>query len=549
MELKKKLSGIISIALAVSLMAGCATKNDPGNAGADTAGNGSKSTEPIEYTMSITDSKLKWETPVDKLITEKTGVSIKYLPIVGDEAQKMDLWLASGDYPDLLFMSPNMTGKYRDGDAIIPLEDLIDQYGPNIKKRFGKNYELLRDTDGHIYSLYGVNLTQEAPANAAASFLIQYDVLKEAGYPELKTLDQLVGILKDYYAKHPTIDGKETIPFSAYWGGLTFANPAIAAAGLPDQGFNMIDKDNNVKFALTEPFAKRYYQFLNTLQTEGLLDKNIFGKGEENLAKIAQGRVLAEFMPGWLLNGAEKSIVASGKLERQYAKIPLYFDENTEDHSFVVTPSGSSSNWAISNKAEHPERIIQMIDFLFSDEGQLALNWGVEGLHYEVKDGKRVQKQEYLDKAKMSPDLKYEDGPAGPITSFSIGDGAKLEDGDYATPNTKEAVIASYDDMTKEVLSKYGKTTWSDFLPKPEPVPALLWQLNEPEETKAIFKKFEDTLNKEIPKLILAKSADEFEGAWNRFVEQIDKAGKVKYEETWTKTWQEYVKRYNDAMK
>ncbi|MDQ8739000.1 extracellular solute-binding protein [Paenibacillus sp. LHD-38] len=542
--MKKKLAGIISIVLAVCLTAGCANKNDPSGS----AGEASNSAGPIAYTMSTIDSKLKWNTPVDKLITEKTGVSINYLPIVGDEAQKMDLWLASGDYPDLLHLSPNMTGKYRDGGALLPLEDLIEEHGPNIKKRFGKHYELLRDKDGHIYSLYGVNLTQEAPANSAASFIIQYDVLKEAGYPEIKTLDQLVDILKDYYKKHPTIDGKETIPFSAYWGGLTFANPAIAAAGLPDQGFNMIDENNNVKFALTEDFAKQYYKFLNKLQNEGLLDKNIFGKGEENLAKIAQGRVLAEFMPGWLLNNAEKSIVAAGKLERQYAKLPLFLDENTEDRSFVVTPTGSSSNWAISNKADNPERIIQMIDYLFSDEGQKAINWGIEGLHYEVQDGKRVQKQEYLDKAKGNPDIRYQDGPAGPVTGFSIGDGAKLDDGDYATPNTKETVIKGYDDMTKDILSKYGKTTWSDFLPKPVTAPAMLWQLNEPEETKAIFKKFEDTLNKEIPKLILAKSEDGFEQAWSRFVEQIDKAGKAKYEESWTAAWQDYVKRYDEAM-
>ncbi|WP_211748425.1 extracellular solute-binding protein [Paenibacillus sp. Marseille-Q4541] len=527
--------------LVTSLLAGCgksesSVKNEDPNA-------------PATYTMSTTDTKLKWGTPVDKSITDKTGVSVEYLPIVGDEAQKMDLWLASGDYPDMLTLSPNMTGKYRDADALIPLEDLIDEYGPNIKKRFGKYYDLLRDEDGHIYSLYGINLSQEPPASAAASFIIQYDVLKESGYPEVKTFDQLFDIIEAYYKKHPTIEGQPTIPFSGYWGGYTFTNPVIAAAGLPDQGWSIVDENNNVRFGLTEPFAKEYYKFLNRLQKAGMLDKNIFGKGEENLSKIAQGRVLAEFMPGWLLNTPEKSIVAAGLTERQYAKFPILIDENTVDQSFMMAITNSSSNWAITNTAKNPERIVQMIDFLFSDEGQLLINWGVEGLQYEVKDGKRVKKADYVDQLKKNPDLVYQNGPAGPMTNFTIGDGALLDDGDYATSNTKESVIANYDEATKEVLSKYGKETWSDFLPsEPIRVPSMLWQLSEPEESKAIFIKLEETLNKEVPKMILAKTDAEFDAAWDNFVDQVNKAGRKQYDEVWTKTWNEFLDRFNAAI-
>lgn len=540
--MRKALSITLCFMLFASLLAGCGKSDDQAAGSTD-------SSAPITYTMSTTDTKLKWDTDVGKAITTKTGVSLDYIPIVGDEGQKNDLWLASGDYPDMMTLSPNMTGKYRDAGAIIPLEDLIEKHGPNIKKRFGKYLDLLKDPDGHIYSLYGINLAQEAPASAAASFIVQYDVLKEAGYPEIKTLDQLFDVLEAYYKKHPTIDGQSTIPFSGYWGGLTYTNPVISAAGLPDQGFNMVDENNQVRFALTEPFAKQYYQFLNRLQNAGMLDKNIFGKGEENLAKIAQGRVLAEFMPGWLLSNAEKSLVAAGMTERQYAKLPILFDENTKDQSFAVPITNSSSNWVITESAKNPERIIQMIDYLFSDEGQILINWGVEGVQYEIKDGKRVKLQSFTDELRKNPDLAYQKGPTGPIVNFSIGDGALLDDGDYATSNTKESVIQNYDQLTKDVLAKYGKETWSDFLPAPTIVPAMLWQLSEPEETKAIFRKLEETISKEVPQMILAKSDAEFDAAWNRFVEQIDKAGKAQYEEVWTTTWQDYVKRYDEIVK
>ena len=107
---------------------------------------------PITYTINTADDKLTWETPINKAITEKTGVTFKYDVSVGDQFQKWDLWLAASDYPDIMVMDPKYVQKYRDAEAIIPLNDLIDQYGPHIKEKFGKYYNLLKDEDGKIYS-------------------------------------------------------------------------------------------------------------------------------------------------------------------------------------------------------------------------------------------------------------------------------------------------------------------------------------------------------------------------------------------------------------
>ena len=36
------------------------------------------------------------------------------------------------------------------------------------------------------------------------------------------------------------------------------------------------------------------------------------------------------------------------------------------------------------------EKILQLYDFLVSKEGQMLINWGIEGVDYEMKDGKAV---------------------------------------------------------------------------------------------------------------------------------------------------------------
>ncbi|WP_409342266.1 extracellular solute-binding protein [Paenibacillus sp. MBLB4367] len=547
--MKKGLAVTMSVVLVSSVLAACG-KNEEGSTSpqpsAGSQANAAKET--AKYTISTSDPKLKWDTPIGKLLTEKTGVQFEYVPVLPSDQQKYDIWLASGDYPDVV--TYGRAEKYRDGGALIPLETLIDKYGPNIKKKFGKFYDLLRDKDGHIYTLYNVNLAQETPANVQSSFAVQYDVLKEAGYPEVKTLDQLFDVLKAYYDKHPTVDGQEVVAFSGAGPDLTFNNPAINAAGLPDHGRFYIDASNNVHLALTADFTKDYYKFLNKLQNAGMLDKEIFSLNYETMgAKIAQGRVLAGYVPQWVLTSPEQSLVAAGKASKQYAKLSVYFNDKVADHSNTVVASGSNNNWGITKNAKNPERIIQFIDFLFTDEGQKLINWGIEGQHYDLVDGKRVRKQEYIDKVKADPDYAVKEGTSGIYTRFSFGDGAKLDDGDYATPTTTAFIQKNYDQPTKDILAKYGKKVWADFLPKPEYIPAYLWQLNAPEEVNAIFKKIEGIWVKETPKVILAKSPEEFEKAWSSLVAEIDKGGQKKLEQLWTDTWKTYVDSYNKTVK
>lgn len=507
---------------------------------------------PTTYSINVSDPKLTWDAPIPKTLTEKTGVSMNYLPIIGDSLEKMDIWLASEDYPDIISAKAETIEKYKQADAVIPLEGLIDQYGPHIKEKFGKFYDLLKDKDGHIYSLYNVNLTKTAPPSAQANFVVQYAVLEEAGYPEIKTLDQLYEVIKSYYAKHPTIDGQPAIPFSGIGKDgpvLVFNNPSMAAAGEPDHGNFTIDANNQTHLNLVSNANKQYFKFLNKLYNEGLLDKEIFTLGFDGAkAKLAQGRILAGFYPGWVVGGPEASLRAAQKSDREYAKLPILLNDAVTDHSNALLPTGSNENWAITKKAKNPERIIQFIDYLFSDEGQILTHWGIEGVHYEVKDGKRVQMPEAIKNAQSDPDYATKQGFNSPIAGqtnwFSVGDGALLADGDYATPVTVDSVRRDYDDKTKEVLAKYNKQTWADFLSKPYYVPAFLWQLTPTGDISLAAKKIDDAMLKNGPKVILADAAD-FDGAWDKYAKSIQDAGQKTLEDGYTKLWQEAAAKYN----
>ncbi|HZG56097.1 extracellular solute-binding protein, partial [Paenibacillus sp.] len=512
--------------------------------------------EPIEYTFGAGDNKVVWGGPINKIMQEKTGVSLKYDIIVGDIFQKWDLWLASGDYPDIVRLDAEAVSKYRDAGAIIPLNDLIDQYGPNIKAKWGDNLDLLRHSDGNIYSIYSVNLAEEAPADSTAQFVVQYAVLEEAGFPEIKTLDQLYTVIKDYVAKHPDIDGNPTIGFGAAADSWTmnifFNNASVYAAGHPDHGNFVIDENNQVKWNITSANAIEYYKFLNKLYNEGLLDKEAFTLTDQGLqAKMAQGRVLAAYAPSWFVGGPQGSLRAEGKLDRQYAHLPIHLSENVVDRSNALTPAnGGTHEWAITEKAKNPERIIQFIDFLFSDEGQILTQWGIEGVHYDVVDGKRQERQDWIDKKTADPDAPYKEGlkgegTGGPTHWFSVGNGAVLADGDLATPITPESVRKNYDDKTKEVLGKMGIQTWADLLPPVQKVPGYLWQLQPPtdDEFKRIEQQLDDLRRKAIPGIVMAKDAADFDAQVAAFLDEAAKIGLDKYEAAYNTLWNDYISK------
>lgn len=564
-----------SMVLLAGLAAGCSGSNNEGAspsastsesapASGSAAASGSASASaapsqdlsPITYTINTSDDKLTWESPITKKLTEKTGVSLKYDLTVGDQFQKWDLWLASNDYPDIISLDPKYTQKYKDAGAIIPLNDLIDQYGPHIKEKFGKYYNLLKDKDGKIYALYNVNASQEASPDATGSFIIQQDVLKEAGYPQVKTLDQLYELIKAYKEKHPKVDGKETIGFAAamlsYTMNISFNNPIVSSNGWPDNGNFKVEDNGDVNYIPVTEDAKSYYKFLNKLYREGLFDKEAFSM-DSIQAKISQGRVLAAYAPGWFLGDSEKALRAAGKPGSTYAHLPIYANENVEDHSNAMTPTaGGGLSWTISAGAKNPERIIQFIDYLFSDEGQVLTQWGIEGEDYNVEGGKRVVAEGLLAQRNADPDVDYKRGfkstGTGGAPWFGIGNGAKLADGDYATPLTKDSVVQTYDDTTKETLAAYGKQVWADFLPPVNFVPGYLWQLTPPESVKVQQQKIDDAWRKNLPKIVMSKSDTEFEGAWTTMVNSIQKSGLDDMNKAYTQLWADFNATYESTI-
>lgn len=470
-------------------------------------------------------------------IKEKLGVTLKEEYLVGDLEQKLGVMIAGGDYPDMITANPKLTA----AKAVIPLEDLIEEHAPNLKKHYGKVWEQLKDPeDGHIYWLpnYGVYQGDFKPTEyQGPAFYIQKAILKEYGYPEIKTLDDYFKLIEDYAAKYPEIDGQPTIGFSslAYdWRDWGLRNAPQHLQGHPNDGGVLVDPNTNVAtlFAATD-IAKPYYQKLNEVNAKGLMDKEAFAQNyDQYLAKLSSGRVLGMFDQRWNFGQAHDSLVSQGKFERTYVGFPLVYNESIRDYYLDRPPINLGNGFGITINAKEPVKIIKFIDTLLSEEWQKRLSWGEEGVDYLVGDDglyyrtpeMRAQQEDVTWKQRYRAEALWGQLP-------------KLEgnypDGNADGPgNQPDEFFATLKDIDKEVLSAYGFKTWTDFFSNPPEnrvsYPAWNIDLIEGSPAKVAEQKIKDLDLKYLPRAILSEP-DKFEAVWAEYVNEMNKVDTKAY--------------------
>lgn len=86
--------------------------------------------------------------------------------------------LTGQNYPDIVLMDRgnDIVNRYIEAGALLPLNDLIDEYGPDVKEMYGETLNKSRYTDGKNYYLN--NWYGEDP-DPVAGVLMRYDYLCE----------------------------------------------------------------------------------------------------------------------------------------------------------------------------------------------------------------------------------------------------------------------------------------------------------------------------------------------------------------------------------
>lgn len=559
---RKVVSLMLVSAMVAGMLAGCGSDSGSSKGGSSTetgsAAEASSSGEtaddaddksPITFEYFNADGKNgNWDNPVAKAITEATGVTLDVsYPVAsqGDAKEDVALMIANDEYPDMIYAKGSATDLYQAG-ALIDMTDLIEKYGPNIKKMYGAEMEKLKwsQDDPGIYQLSYAGVNQKT-LTTGGSCQIQWAALKENDYKYPKTLDEYEKMIKSYLAAHPkTEDGLDmigiTMSASDWHWMITLGNPAgLIADASPDNGQWIIDDEYNVHYKHVTDEEKEYFKWLCRMYNEGILDPNFATQTDDDyIAKVASGRVVAITDAEWHYSQCEATLVADGKIDQTYVGLPVTLREDQVEKALLY--QGTTVGWGIgiTKSCEDPVRAIKFLDYLCSDEGQILYHWGIEGENYFLDDdGQPYRTDEEVAKAQSDPDYAKNTGIDN-YTGFPIyGTGSYSEDGFPYTPTTKESVIANYNTAEKEGCEAMGFEMLTDMFAQPEEFDLLpysaLWAYQQPQELAE-----KQTILDEIawPGLVkcVTGTEDEFDANWESMVQELTDNGLADAEEAMT---------------
>ena len=559
---RKVVSLMLVSAMVAGMLAGCGSDSGSSKGGSSTetgsAADASSSGEtaddaddksPITFEYFNADGKNgNWDNPVAKAITEATGVTLDVsYPVAsqGDAKEDIALMIANDEYPDMIYAKGSATDLYQAG-ALIDMTDLIEKYGPNIKKMYGAEMEKLKwsQDDPGIYQLSYAGVNQKT-LTTGGSCQIQWAALKENDYKYPKTLDEYEKMIKSYLAAHPkTEDGLDmigiTMSASDWHWMITLGNPAgLIADASPDNGQWIIDDEYNVHYKHVTDEEKEYFKWLCRMYNEGILDPNFATQTDDDyIAKVASGRVVAITDAEWHYSQCEATLVADGKVDQTYVGLPVTLREDQVEKALLY--QGTTVGWGIgiTKSCEDPVRAIKFLDYLCSDEGQILYHWGIEGENYFLDDdGQPYRTDEEVAKAQSDPDYAKNTGIDN-YTGFPIyGTGSYSEDGFPYTPTTKESVIANYNTAEKEGCEAMGFEMLTDMFAQPEEFDLLpysaLWAYQQPQELAE-----KQTILDEIawPGLVkcVTGTEDEFDANWESMVQELTDNGLADAEEAMT---------------
>lgn len=284
--------------------------------------------------------------------------------------------LASGEYPDMLFKSGIGMGdltKYGGQGILIPLEDLIHEYMPNLTAKLDEidGWQYLTSPDGHIYSIPEISARGEINL-----FWLNKKWLDNLSLEEPKSMDDLYEVLKAFKEQDANGNGDpdDEIPFSLtqgdYLGLLKYSGFSY------DEGSMCAVIDGKLTYVPTTDYFREYVSYLAKLYQEGLLEQTSFTQGGEQQQATGQsGDVYGSFwtMGAFLTVGRDND-------DDYVVMTPFYED------TYPIITGIKVGTMAITDACEHPEVLMAWADYLYSEEGGILAWMGVEGKTYQVAD-------------------------------------------------------------------------------------------------------------------------------------------------------------------
>ena len=428
---------------------------------------------------------------VQQKIFEATGVKVHFQYNNVSEIERLNTMFASGEFPDLVSapmwgMDDSATGvlkKAATEDMIMPLNDLIEKYGPNIKPSLTEGlaedfikYDLENEAfEGEHYFMPATvtPVDQQTETNISGLY-IREDILKATNYnlENLKTSEDLYELMKLIeQGNFKDANGENIIV-----GGLLHSSNGLGEYTKSytdaEGGFTglFIKDDGSVCDDFYNPLLDDQTLFLRKLFSQGLLDiEGLSQTSARAQEKISNGKYA--LVPGKYTDifGYCKDTLYKTNPEMKYVALPPLLNANGNTNTYKLNGTGGCSVLFIPKASKKAEAVMKVLNYLYTEEGYLLANFGIEGESYQIND--EGQAEFIGDYADMEATDRYKQG---------IGSYSRLVGLQYGKKYVKATMVSPDQEAVQETLATkyiYKKGTRISYLelsnPKVEGIRAI----------------------------------------------------------------------------
>ncbi len=328
-------------------------------------------------------------------LATRTGVKLEFTVVNPDtESEKFNLMVASNDLSDII---SNATTLYTNGgEAAVADEILIDhlpylteELTPQICKLMEEYPDAVPEALTESGWLAGMpQLSMQTETTQTFGPMIRKDWLDELGLDIPETYDELHDVLVAFKEKKGA-DAPLLLNYAATGinNGLVegygiFGLVADAAMSEP-----YYQVDDTVMYGPIQPEFKEYLTMIHDWYQEGL--------------------IWQDFMSYTDFQNPPSDVILAGRAGVFYAEVTfiatLEDASNTEGFELVAIPDfvqksgdtipfkeerayAASTPWSISTQCECPELLMQWCNYMYTDEGALLCNYGIESESFEYNE-------------------------------------------------------------------------------------------------------------------------------------------------------------------
>jgi putative aldouronate transport system substrate-binding protein len=345
-------------------------------------------------------SPVNQDAPAYREIYRKTGVKLDIEPVPSsDYSAKANVMMATGQIPDIVAVRMNHLNDFASSGVFLALSQPIRESAPNLQRMLDSvspEYKRVL-IDGELYHIPTVFVDKKR--NGRVPY-IRKDILDQLGVAFPETLDELFDVLKAMKARYP-----ESQP----WTNRNKTANLLRCTAYPlGSGYGIyFDKDvdgGKWVYGTVQPEMKDVLAYHRRSYEAGVLDPDFAVQPTDKFhEKLGSGKSFFVYENMSFLVNYNASLESTDP-DARFARVPIMENAKGQRRTFFYNNQHLNYGYSINSASKHIDRILQLFDWMVSEEGYAVTNYGIEGEHYTVEQGRHVIKPEVLADARTKSD-------------------------------------------------------------------------------------------------------------------------------------------------